>query len=235
MIAYKLVPEEKLQAWLSNHTDWAIAEKRLKAVFGFDNPGSVHKASVFSSRIDIMAEGLGHHPIIQKNVSNVIIFTTTHDAGDQITDLDLTLAERISSLYANIGDVSLSDVLVLRNKADKARRRSLKQKIQEKETALGRKILRFDPDYFHCLWDESDGGSVDHHGLSLSKELMGRIDKFIDHWCTTVNWENPLAEPEGLWDDKDWAWHDKEKEEIFASLKNELKNQYEIIGRPIEL
>ena len=53
----------------------------------------------FMNRVALIAEKMDHHPdICIKNYKNVTISTTTHDAGNKLTDKDYRLAKAIDKL-----------------------------------------------------------------------------------------------------------------------------------------
>ena len=57
------------------------------------------EALSFVNKIGEIAEKMDHHPdICIKNYKNVTISTTTHDAGNKLTDKDYRLAKAIDKL-----------------------------------------------------------------------------------------------------------------------------------------
>ena len=56
------------------------------------------QAFEFVTKVAKIAEQLNHHPEIFFTWGKVIITTTTHDAGNQITDKDISLANQINQL-----------------------------------------------------------------------------------------------------------------------------------------
>ena len=57
------------------------------------------EAFSFLTAVALHAEKLNHHPEINNVYNKVTIRLYTHDAGNQITDLDIELAIKISKLY----------------------------------------------------------------------------------------------------------------------------------------
>ena len=55
-------------------------------------------ALVFINQIGAVAEQLNHHPEIHNSWNRVTLQLCTHDAGDRITEKDLTLARAIQSI-----------------------------------------------------------------------------------------------------------------------------------------
>ena len=56
------------------------------------------EAFEFMTAVAVLAEELNHHPEWSNVYNRVSIRLTTHDAGNTVTDLDRTLADRICSL-----------------------------------------------------------------------------------------------------------------------------------------
>ncbi|GAA6021796.1 hypothetical protein JCM10207_002063 [Rhodosporidiobolus poonsookiae] len=54
----------------------------------------------FMSRVALVAEKLNHHPEWSNVYNRVSIALTTHDEGNQLTALDVKLAERIEKIAA---------------------------------------------------------------------------------------------------------------------------------------
>ena len=53
----------------------------------------------FVNKVGGIAEGMGHHPDIYiENYNQATIKTTTHDAGNSITDKDYNLARAIDAI-----------------------------------------------------------------------------------------------------------------------------------------
>lgn len=67
----------------------------LKANFKFKN---FREAFAFMTAVAFAAEGLQHHPNWSNVYNQVNIELTTHDAGNQITELDHKLARKIEAL-----------------------------------------------------------------------------------------------------------------------------------------
>ena len=69
----------------------------LTAKFAFEN---FQEALKFINNIWNIAESSNHHPdILLHDYKYVTITTTTHDAGNKITQKDYTIAEKIESHY----------------------------------------------------------------------------------------------------------------------------------------
>lgn len=51
--------------------------------------------------IALHAQKLRHHPTITTTYNKIDLIITTHDQGNQVTDLDIKLAQAIQNSYAN--------------------------------------------------------------------------------------------------------------------------------------
>ncbi len=59
-----------------------------------------NEAFGFMARVALAAERLGHHPDWSNSWNRVRITLTTHDAGNQVTELDRRLAATIDELVS---------------------------------------------------------------------------------------------------------------------------------------
>ncbi|GAA6055781.1 hypothetical protein JCM3770_004798 [Rhodotorula araucariae] len=80
----------------------AQAVQRLSRDFCFKD---FSEAWGFMSRVALAAEKLNHHPEWSNVYNRVSIALTTHDEGNQLTALDVKLAERINKI---VGDQNSS-------------------------------------------------------------------------------------------------------------------------------
>jgi 4a-hydroxytetrahydrobiopterin dehydratase len=74
---------------------WEHADDRLQRTFRF---ADFSEAWGFMSRVALLAEVHGHHPNWSNAWSTVTIELSTHDAGNTVTDKDLSLATAINGL-----------------------------------------------------------------------------------------------------------------------------------------
>ncbi len=86
---------EELAAVLSELPQWTLDDRKLRATFSFEN---FRDAFAFMTKVADEAERLGHHPEWTNVFNRVTITLATHDAGDQVTALDVELARAISAL-----------------------------------------------------------------------------------------------------------------------------------------
>lgn len=89
--------EEILQE-LENLPGWEYKEDKIRKEFAFEN---FRDAMGFITRLSYEAEEQVHHPEIFNVYNTVDISLSTHDAGDKVTEKDITLAKTIESLYNN--------------------------------------------------------------------------------------------------------------------------------------
>jgi 4a-hydroxytetrahydrobiopterin dehydratase len=75
--------------------NWIERIMRLYRKLEFDN---FSEAFAFMLRVAIEAEKLNHHPLWTNVYNTVEISLNTHDAGDIITEKDITLAKKINAL-----------------------------------------------------------------------------------------------------------------------------------------
>ncbi|MBL7977225.1 MAG: 4a-hydroxytetrahydrobiopterin dehydratase [Bacteroidetes Order II. Incertae sedis bacterium] len=88
-----LAPEGYAAA-LAQLPGWRLEDRALKKTFHFANFRAAISAMV---RLSFEAETLNHHPEWFNVWNRVEITLRTHDAGNQVTDLDLTLAHKIEA------------------------------------------------------------------------------------------------------------------------------------------
>ncbi len=78
-------------------SDIKFAEKdgSLKAIVQFD---SYLEGMAFANAVAELAEQQNHHPNIMISYAKVEVETTTHDAGNTVTDKDWRLARAIEAI-----------------------------------------------------------------------------------------------------------------------------------------
>jgi 4a-hydroxytetrahydrobiopterin dehydratase len=74
---------------------WSHEEDSLTKTFRF---GDFREAFGFMVRVAFVAEELNHHPRFDNTYNTVTLTLNTHDAGNTVTEKDLTLAARIQEL-----------------------------------------------------------------------------------------------------------------------------------------
>ncbi|HCR49679.1 MAG TPA: 4a-hydroxytetrahydrobiopterin dehydratase [Bacteroidetes bacterium] len=94
-----LSPERYAES-LAQLPGWRLEDRALKKTFHFTNFRTAISAMV---RLSFEAEALNHHPEWLNVWNRVEITLRTHDAGNQVTDLDLTLAHKIEAALSEFG------------------------------------------------------------------------------------------------------------------------------------
>jgi 4a-hydroxytetrahydrobiopterin dehydratase len=74
---------------------WKTENNKLVKEFEFEN---FLMALEFVNKVGKVAEEFGHHPEIWFTWGRVKISTTTHDAGDQVTQKDMDLSKLIDGI-----------------------------------------------------------------------------------------------------------------------------------------
>ncbi|MDA1027549.1 MAG: 4a-hydroxytetrahydrobiopterin dehydratase [Bacteroidetes bacterium] len=91
----KPLTKEDIAEGLANLPGWEFNSNAISKLYKF---GSFREAVSFIVRVGFEAESMDHHPEINNVYSRVNITLNTHDAGNQVTELDLELARRINQL-----------------------------------------------------------------------------------------------------------------------------------------
>ena len=94
-----LEPEE-IAAALGDLPDWRRHPRALATAY---EAGSVPAALDLIAAVGAAAEEADHHPDVDWRYRHVFVRTTTHAAGNQVTERDTALAARISALAAERG------------------------------------------------------------------------------------------------------------------------------------
>ncbi len=87
--------EHQIRAALDDLPGWMYDGDRLHASFDLKD---FREAVAFIVKLAFEAEVMNHHPEIGNVYNRVSIRLTTHDAGNQVTELDLRLARAIQAL-----------------------------------------------------------------------------------------------------------------------------------------
>ena len=92
----ELLSAQRVRGWLEEHPDWSIDGGKLHRTFVF---ADFEAAFGWMRRVAEVAESMNHHPEWFNVYSTVKVWLETHDAGG-LTELDMTLAERMTALLA---------------------------------------------------------------------------------------------------------------------------------------
>lgn len=85
---------EEIDQALQELPGWRYEDERLKKSFELKD---FRAAVSFIVRMAFFAEELNHHPDLHNVYNRVDIELSTHDAGDQVTEMDVRLARAIES------------------------------------------------------------------------------------------------------------------------------------------
>ena len=91
----KALSEAQINEALENLDGWNFEDNKLKKEFSFDD---FRAAVAFIMRLSFEAEDEVHHPEIFNVYNTVHISLSTHDAGGNVTEKDVTLARKIDKL-----------------------------------------------------------------------------------------------------------------------------------------
>lgn len=75
--------------------EWKVVRDALERTFEFRD---FSEALGFVVRVGVEAERINHHPEISNVWNRVTLRLTTHEAGNKISERDLTLAKAVQSL-----------------------------------------------------------------------------------------------------------------------------------------
>ncbi len=87
--------DAQLQAALAELPGWEVVNGKLHKTFKF---ADFTAAFGFMTKVAIEANTMNHHPEWCNVWNRVTIDLVTHEAGNRISDLDVTLAKKIESL-----------------------------------------------------------------------------------------------------------------------------------------
>lgn len=87
--------KEEIEKALEELDGWEFKDDQLTTTFEFDD---FRSAIAFIVRLSFEAEEMNHHPILTNVYNEVEIALSTHDAGGKVTEMDVTLAQKIEQL-----------------------------------------------------------------------------------------------------------------------------------------
>jgi len=93
----KMLPldQNQVEIGLAALPGWSFEDDSLVKTFKF---GSFREAVSFIVRLSFEAEERNHHPELFNVYNRVDVRLRTHDAGNQVTESDLALAQAIENL-----------------------------------------------------------------------------------------------------------------------------------------
>lgn len=86
-----------LAAWRSKHPSWTLEQGQLVRTF---EAFTFMRAIAFVTEVARVADAADHHPDIDIRFRRVTLRFVTHDAGQQVTELDTRLAAECELLFA---------------------------------------------------------------------------------------------------------------------------------------
>lgn len=87
--------QAKITEFVQNYTPWRHEDHMLVSMWSFDSFEQVQK---YVGVLCDLASELNHHPNITFGYNFIRIETTTHDAGNAVTEKDFKLAKRVCEL-----------------------------------------------------------------------------------------------------------------------------------------
>jgi len=91
----KALSEAEIKDALNTLDGWTYEDNKIKKEFSFED---FREAVSFIMRLSFEAEDQVHHPEIFNVYNTVHISLSTHDAGGNVTEKDVTLARKIDKL-----------------------------------------------------------------------------------------------------------------------------------------
>lgn len=86
---------EQIEELLQNNTRWKYLDDSLVGEWKLDDFESLREVV---HRLCDLAADLDHHPKVSYGYNTLRVETTTHDAGNKVTEKDIELAKRVSEL-----------------------------------------------------------------------------------------------------------------------------------------
>lgn len=91
----KVLTVKEIIEKLDDSEKWIINTQELQRIWIFAN---FQEAMSFILRVAFLAEQHNHHPVIKNVYNRVELQLNTHDADNQVTELDITLANSINQI-----------------------------------------------------------------------------------------------------------------------------------------
>lgn len=91
----KPLNKDRIQKELAELPGWMHEDNKISKKFEFTN---FKEALAFIVRVGMEAEANEHHPNLFNVYNQVTIGLQTHDAGNMVTEKDITLAKAIESI-----------------------------------------------------------------------------------------------------------------------------------------
>jgi 4a-hydroxytetrahydrobiopterin dehydratase len=92
----KVLTSRELRTIMPRLTGWKLAQNKLSRTFEFTD--FVHSLSFINSLVAYF-ETMDHHPDVHIAYGEVTFELTRYDVGGKVTDRDVEVAKKISSVY----------------------------------------------------------------------------------------------------------------------------------------
>lgn len=92
---YRKLPKQELDSALAKLKGWQVKNNKLHRTLEF---GDFSEAFAFMTRVAIEAEKMNHHPEWFNVYNRVTIDLITHDIGNEISNYDVLLAQKIDEI-----------------------------------------------------------------------------------------------------------------------------------------
>ena len=92
----QILTAKELRAIMPRLTGWRLAQNKLSRTFEFQD--FVHSLSFVNSLVAYF-ETVDHHPDVRIAYGEVTFELTRYDLGGKVTDRDVEVAKKISSVY----------------------------------------------------------------------------------------------------------------------------------------
>lgn len=90
---------QDIEAHISKLSDWHVEANELVATFSLDAYDVVRSVV---TEIMALAEKSNHHPTVTFGYKRIVVKTVTHEAGNEITEKDISLAQAISTVVSEV-------------------------------------------------------------------------------------------------------------------------------------
>jgi 4a-hydroxytetrahydrobiopterin dehydratase len=87
--------DDAIQNQIERLSGWSYTDGMIRKTYTFND---FTQAVAWTVRVAFLAEAHGHHPDIDIRYNRVTLALVTHDAGNQVTQKDVDLAQAIEQL-----------------------------------------------------------------------------------------------------------------------------------------
>ena len=94
-MAREALDDKQIEAALADLSGWSVAEGKLHKTFKFD---SFAQALGWMVSVGVAADKMDHHPEWRNVYNRVTVDLVTHDLDNQISTLDVELAQQMDDL-----------------------------------------------------------------------------------------------------------------------------------------